>query len=101
MNRDMVNRELERFGVTEEIYTALLVDRLRKKPFDEAIRGDSITAKFIKSYIIAESYIDPVKGLIHEEPEEHKEILVIEEQGEFLEKIKELVFGKIYMRFRR
>lgn len=99
MNRQLINEELARFSITENEYISLFVDVLREMPIEDAKKVGSFEISFPRGYIVMENQPDLEEGVILR-PEIHTDILKITEQDEFLEKMKELAFGKFYSRSR-
>jgi hypothetical protein len=100
MNRQLINQELARFGITEDQYVTYFVSLLRQKPFDEVLNQNKIIFHLDREAIIALEHVDRAKGTVEYEPMEIRDILRITESGEFLERMKERAFGKFYARMK-
>lgn len=99
MNRQLINQELERFGIPEDVYVGNFLNLFSLMSLEEAKKVGSVTINFGRSHIAMENQPDLEEGVIMI-PEVHTDILRITEQGEFLERMKELAFGEFYSRFR-
>jgi hypothetical protein len=101
MDRDLINQELARFGVSEERYISLFVSLLQKIPFSQASTERSMTFYMDREDIFTLEHPDRDKGTVEYEHLEYRDALRITESGEFLERMKKLAFGeKTYPRLK-